>query len=141
MAIQTIRRSAVTRRTQDATRDLSWSLQTVLDADTVIAAFESPYEASAAVTKALLLPGARVWQRTGIEAATVLRDQWRARPLLSRLLGVSDEERVVEQMSADLAMGRSVVVIRTSETKQALGLLASAARMVRMGRWTFEFIR
>jgi hypothetical protein len=56
-------------------------------------------------------------------------------------LGVSDEERVVEQVAADLTAGRSVVVIRCRDTKRAQALLTASARMVRMGRWTFEFIR
>lgn len=141
MAIQTVRRPALAKHREDATQELGWSLKAVLHRDTVIAAFESPYEASAAVAQALQLPEALVWQRRGAEAATELRHEWDGRSLLSRVLGVSDEERVVEQVAADLAMGRSVVVIRSHDTKRAQALLAGSARIVRMGRWTFEFIR
>jgi lambda repressor-like predicted transcriptional regulator len=68
MAIQTISRQPLTKHREATTRELDWSLKAVLHRDTVIAAFESPYEASAAVVKALEMPEARVWQRRGAES-------------------------------------------------------------------------
>src|SRR6266508_97450 len=90
-----------------------WRLLDVMKPNTLVGVFDNPDCAAKAIA-AIDLRGLniRLAETQGLEAARALRREWQSRSLLRRLLGFSDEERVVKDLARHLEAGRTLLAVR-----------------------------
>ncbi len=119
-----------------------WRLLDVLKSHTLVGVFDDAQTAALAVG-ALEASGdaSRVWKARGRAMGNDVRHEWRQRSFWRRVLGFSDESRVVESLARHLEAGSCLVAVRMRNEATPNELLPGASHLIRVGVWSFAFLR
>ncbi len=109
----------------------------------LVVSFVSAVEAVAAagICSRLSTPPAKVWSFAGFDASLRVQIQWAHRPLLQKLMGAGEEDRIVARLAEHLEGGATVLVLRAMPTSEILQALSSATSIESVGLWTCRRFR
>jgi hypothetical protein len=115
-------------------------LSRLLRSNTTVAMFEHAVEADRVLAATIALSEVNgVWLWRSMDIATKPQEEWRHRPIVTRLTGTRMQERLLTQVVSELEKRDSVIVIHSTSGFDWRSTYSGAYHLMHQGILTFDF--